>query len=146
LGKRGGAEQAVGDGLEPALRESDAGVVDLVEESYQRSDAAPSHGSGPPQRGLNGTEQRAVPVIFQDSPTTFDAVFGLGGAGELDGRGLGGHVREVVTGLRDGGLVADHESRIDVLLGTAGRHCSCSARKSRRNQLGRPSSSSPVSH
>ena len=37
-------------------------------------------------------------------------------------------------------------SRIDVLLGTANRFCSCNARKSRRNQLGRPISSSPVIH
>ena len=36
----------------------------------------------------------------------FEAVFGLGGAGELGRRCLGERVREVVVGLRHGGLVA----------------------------------------
>ena len=152
------------------------------------------------------------------SQAFFDAVFGLGGAGELGERSFGGRVREVVIRLRHGRLVAvpvaDHDqhfvlggflafvvagadaafqhldderslravahvdrgpggrglslcpcrdalprtlrraadagptsrSRIDVLLGMANMYCSFNARKSWRNQLGRPISSSPVIH
>jgi hypothetical protein len=48
----------------------------------------------------------------------FDAVFGLGGAGELGERCFGDGVREVVVGLRHGGLVAvsvaDHDEPLFV--------------------------------
>ena len=47
------------------------GFGDLVDEG---TDAAPGHGSGPFQGGLDGAEQGSVPVDFEDAPAAFDGV------------------------------------------------------------------------
>ena len=63
-----------GDGAEGAGREADAGLVDTVQQMHDRSHPTPCHRLGPLQSGFDGSQQRAVPVVFQDTPAAFDRV------------------------------------------------------------------------
>ena len=71
FGKRDGSLESSGNGAEES---GNASFINAVQEMDERCDTAPGHRLGPGEGGLDGVQQRAIPVILQNAPAAFDQV------------------------------------------------------------------------
>jgi hypothetical protein len=66
--------QVLGDVAEDGGQETNGGLIDLAQQIDNRGHATPCHRLGPFQRGLDGGQQCAAPVILQDAAAPFGGV------------------------------------------------------------------------